>query len=144
MMQVRSVEVTAIEAKRLVKQGERLPNVRIDNNSTILSVSRGDGDTANIDFRFSVNYSGIGYIKIEGGLQVEGGVEPLIAEWTKTGNMPTEEANIVHNVILSNCMVSAVLLAREIKLMPPIPMPRVQLQKQQPGKPHASSGMEVA
>jgi hypothetical protein len=143
MMQVRSVEITAIEAKRLVKQGERLPNVRIDNNSTILSVSKGEGDTAHIDFRFTVNYSGIGFIKIEGGLVVEGGTDALIAEWSRTGNMPTDEANIVHNVILSNCMVSAVLLSREIKLMPPIPMPRVNLQKQQPGKP-ASGGIEVA
>jgi hypothetical protein len=143
MMQVRSVEFTSIEAKRLVKQGERLPNVRIDNNSAITSVVRGDGDTATIDFRFTVNYSGVGYIKIEGSIHVEEGVDAIVTEWAKSGAMPHEDANMIHNIILSNCMVSAVLLSREIKLMPPIPMPRVNMQKP-PGKQGASSGMEVA
>ena len=89
-----------------------------------------------------VNYANRGFIKIEGKVTVSGDVEKLITEWSQKASMPVDDANIIHNVIMSNCLPTALLVARDVKLPPPFPMPRVNIQKK--GDRSASDGMEVA
>ena len=38
-------------------------------------------------------------------------------------------ANVVHNTIVSNCLPTALLVARDIKLPPPFPLPHITVQK---------------
>lgn len=40
-------------------------------------------------------------------------------------------AEKVHNTILSNCVVQATLLSKEVQLPPPIPMPNVSIGKKE-------------
>lgn len=141
-MQIKSFETTGIEARRFSKSGERVANVRIDQNSSIIQITKTPEDSASIDFRFTANYVGLGFIKIEGQMTVTGEVDTLIADWTREGNMNPEEANVVHNTIVSNCLPTALLIARDIKLPPPFPLPRVNIQKK--NEPRHSSGVEVA
>jgi len=141
-MKVTSFETLSIEAKRFTQSSEKVQNVRVDQNSSITEITRVESDTANIGFRFMVNYSNRGYIKIEGAMVVNGDIEPLIKEWSKTASMPVEEANIVHNVIVSNCIPAALLVSRDVKLPPPFPLPRVNIQKKS-SKQHVG-GIEVA
>ena len=87
-MQLMGFETNTIEAKRFSKSGEHMANIRIDHNSTVTQISRSSDRTASVEFRFTVNYVGMGYIKIEGNVLLEGEVDPLIKEWSATSSMP--------------------------------------------------------
>jgi hypothetical protein len=142
-MQILGFEISVIEAKRFSKQGEKLNNIRVDHNSSVIQINRIPDGNAMVDFRFTTNYVGMGYIKIEGQLILVGEVGPVIDEWTKTGSMPADVANLVHNTVVPNCIPTAMLVARDIRLPPPVPFPRINIQQQKkPGS--ASSGVEVA
>lgn len=141
-MQIRSFETAAIEAKRFSKSGEKVMNIKIENNSAITQISKMDDGLYQIDFRFTANYTGMGYIKIEGHLNVVELGEKAMDDWRRTNNLPVDDANAVHNAIVSNCMVTALIISREIKLPAPIPIPRINMQKKPEIRP--SDGVEVA
>jgi hypothetical protein len=141
-MQVKSFEMSVIEAKRFSKSGERMTNIRIDQNSSITQVVRLSEESISVDFRFTANYAGMGFIKIEGQIIGEGNANEIMTEWAKDGSMPVEEANVVHNTIVANCLPTALLVARDIKLPPPFPLPHINVQKKGAIKP--GSGVEVA
>ncbi|MBN1110402.1 MAG: hypothetical protein JXA45_06555 [Methanomassiliicoccales archaeon] len=141
-MQIRSFEITAIEAKRFSKSGERMANIKVENNSTITQMARGEGGLSHIDFRFTANYTGLGYIKIEGQITVSEMEEKVLDEWRGTNKLPVDDANTIHNAVVSNCMVTALIVAREIKLPAPLPIPRINVQKKPEARP--SNGVEVA
>jgi hypothetical protein len=141
-MQVKSFEMSVIEAKRFNKSGERISNVRVDQNSSIIQVMRLSDETVSVDFRFTANYTGMGFIKIEGQIIGDGNAEAIMTEWTRDGSMPVEEANIVHNTVVANCLPTALLVARDIKLPPPFPLPQINIQKKGAIKP--GSGVEIA
>jgi hypothetical protein len=141
-MQVKGFETHTIEAKRFSKSGERISNVRIDQNSTVTQISKVGEDTASVEFRFTANYVGMGYIKIEGQIMLCGEVSNLVDEWSKKNSMPDEAANLVHNSIVSNCIPTALLVSRDIRLPPPFPLPRVNIQKKNVRGPGES--VEVA
>ena len=142
-MKVVKFETSGIEAKRFTRAGERVGgNVRIDQNSSITHITPAGEGRASIGYRFTVNYTGMGYIKMEGEMDFEGDSEALMASWSKDGSMPPEIANVVHNTIVSTCLPSALLISRDIKLPPPFPLPRVKVQ--QKAKPRPSDGFEVA
>lgn len=141
-MQIRSLETTAIESKRFSKTGEKMVNIKIENNSAITQISKGEGDICYIDFRFTANYTGLGYIKIEGHIVASDLSEKMMDDWRRTNNLPVEDANTVHNAVVSNCMITAMIVAREIKLPAPMPIPRINMQKKQEFRP--SDGVEVA
>ncbi len=144
-MQVKSFEITGIEAKRFSKPGEKLNNIRIDHNSTVTQIAKVSDDVAVADFRFTANYVGLGYIKIEGQVSVQGEVAEVLGEWQRQNSMPPDFANLVHNTVVPNCIPTAMLIARDIRLPPPVPMPRINVQQQSPPKrPGDSSGVEVA
>jgi hypothetical protein len=141
-MQIKSLETTAIESKRFSKTGEKMGNIKIENNSAITQISRGEGDLSYIDFRFTANYTGLGYIKIEGHITVSDLSDKMMDDWRRTNNLPLDDANTVHNAVVSNCMVTALIIAREIKLPAPMPIPRINMQKKPEIRP--SDGVEVA
>ena len=141
-MQVKSFEMSVIEAKRFSKAGERMANIRIDQNSSITQVVRISDETISVDFRFTANYAGMGFIKIEGQIIGEGNANAIMTEWTKDGSLPVDDANVVHNTVVSNCLPTALLVARDIKLPPPFPLPHINVQKKGAIKP--GSGVEIA
>ncbi|HTY46541.1 MAG TPA: hypothetical protein VEH08_02270 [Methanomassiliicoccales archaeon] len=144
-MQVKSFEITGIEAKRFSKPGEKLNNIRIDHNSTVTQIAKVADDVVVADFRFTANYVGLGYIKIEGQVLVQGEVGDVLGEWQRMNSMPPDFANLVHNTVVPNCIPTAMLIARDIRLPPPVPMPRINVQPAAPPKrPGDPSGVEVA
>jgi len=143
-MNLSGFETNTIEAKRFSKTGEHMANIRIDHNSTVTQINRVSDRTASVEFRFTVNYVGMGYIKIEGTVILEGQVDDLVKEWTTTSSMPNEDANIVHNVVVSNCIPTALLIARDIRLPPPFPLPRINVEKKAAPAPRTAPGPEFA
>ena len=124
-----NITFKTVDARRL---GAVKSQVNINNNSTIVSVTK-EGDKINVGFVFSSSYEpNIGIIRIEGDLAIEDSrenIEKALAEWEKSEKtkLPKEMAESVHNTILSNCIVEASILARDIKLPSPVPMPQVTL-----------------
>jgi hypothetical protein len=54
-------------------------------------------------------------------------IETLYKGWKKDKKVPPEVMTPILNSILTRCNVEALLLAREVSLPPPIPLPRVKV-----------------
>ncbi len=141
-MPIKHFELTSIDGKRFSKMGEKPRNIRIDHNSTVTLIVETSDREANVDFRFTATYSGLGVIKIEGSLIYEGDAPALAKQWSTEGKMPDKVAGEIHTTIMNNCIPEAVMIARDVRLPPPIPMPKVNIRGKQAGRP--SSGVEVA
>ncbi len=148
-MPIKTFELTSTDAKRFSKLGERFPQLRVDQNTTITSLTAISDADARIDFRFTVNYSGMGMINIEGRIVWEGEAKALADQFSQKKGIPNEVFNQILGAIFTNCLPSAVILARDLQLPPPIPPPP-QMQ-QQGGKATTAHGpkdkqrsMEVA
>ncbi len=143
-MPVKNFEMVTIDARRFSKSGEKHTNIRIDHNSSITQIVEINDKEASIDYRFTANYTGIGVIKIEGRIVFEGEAAEIAHMWATEHKMPDDVANQIHGAIMSNCLPEAVILARDIRLPPPIPMPQVKVGGQQEKKSQPSTGIEVA
>ncbi len=134
------LKYTEIEAKRF---SEAKGRVNVSNNSTITSVTQA-GDKASIDFVFTSSYEpNVGEIRIKGNIRVSDSkenVERVVKEWEESGqkNLSTDMAEDIHNVIISNCVIETVILAREIQLPSPVPIPRISMK----GKEKSREGTE--
>ena len=146
-MAVKGFELTALDGKRFFRSGDRLGNVRIDNNGTVTLVTEVNEHTAAVDFRFTTNYRAveevIGMIRIEGQVLFDGDAKKIVREWSGAGKMPDEVASEVLTVIMNNCIPEATMIARDLRLPPPIPIPPVQVQSQPP-KQKGRGSVEVA
>src|SRR5438128_11512836 len=146
-MPIKTFELSSVDGRRFVKPAERWINLRVDHNSTVTLVSELGERQASVDFRFTANYHAseavVGLIQIEGNILWEGDARALVRDWTEGGQMPYDVAQEIHTVIMTNCIPEAVLLARELRLPPPIPIPHVTVP-QQPGKPTNGRSPEIA
>ena len=132
-MPIKGFDISSIDAKRFTKPGEKFQNLRIDNNSTVTTITLVGEDQAALEYRFIANYVGVGMIKMEGKILIEGDAKEIVDTWSKSNNMPPEVANQVHSTVITNCLPVAVVIARDIGLPPPLP-PLPQIQMQQPQK----------
>ncbi|MFQ5909302.1 MAG: hypothetical protein ACE5IJ_01100 [Thermoplasmata archaeon] len=139
-MPVKHFELLAIEGKRFFKMGEKPANVRIDHNSSVTLITEKSKNEVAIEFRFTANYQGLGVISIEGSLIYGGDAKEIAQQWRSQRKMPDKVATEIHQAIMSNCIPEAVLIARDIRLPPPVPLPPIRFT----GKPKDSTGVEVA
>ena len=146
-MPIRTFELSHVDGRRFVKSTDRWINLRVDHNSTVTLISELGDHQASVDFRFTANYHAseavVGLIQIEGNILWEGDAKALVKGWSAGGQMPPDVAQEIHTVIMTNCISDAVLLARELRLPPPIPIPQVNVP-QQPGKPAKGRSPEIA
>jgi hypothetical protein len=142
-MALKGIEFTTLEGKRFTKRDEKLGQVRIDTNSTVTSISERNNKEAEVAFRYSVTYGGAGMITIEGRFIYEGDAPALAKEWGEKRNMPNEMASEIHTSIIQACIPLAILLARDLQLRLPIPLPNINI-KDDKKKNRESSGIEVA
>ncbi len=120
---IKTFRIDAVEAKRFIEPENAPKEIRIDNNSTVVSITQINNDQARLDFRFTVTYTGIGMIAIEGIILYEGNTKELMSEWRNKHRMPDHIAQEVHGTIINNCVIESVVLAKEVHLPPPIPPP---------------------
>lgn len=145
MIAIKGWELNSIEAKRFSKVGEKLTNVRIDHNNTVTSVVPLNQTDLSIEFRFTANYTGMGFVRMDGRIVVSDDArspDTIAKEWSTTNNMPSDFANLVHNAVISNCIITATIITRDIQLPPPVPLPQVDTSQQK--KNQSPKGMEVA
>lgn len=116
--------VRGIEARRFLKEGEKTSKVGINNNSSIINMEKKDGELA-IDFVFTSIYNpSIASIKIDGTLYYRGDdIEDILETWKKEKTIRRID---IQNVIIEKGLMEAVILAKELNVVPPIPLPRIQ------------------
>ena len=142
-MPVKNFEFSTIDARRFSRSTEVHQNIQINVNHEITQVIERDGGITEMNFRFAVNYTGMGAvaaIKLEGFLMYEGETG-LAQKWNTEKKLPDPVANEVLNLIMRNCVMQGVVIARDMRLPPPVQLPQVKVGK----KPDQSySGMEFA
>ncbi len=126
--------IDGMEAKRFIDPENAPHEIRIDNNSSIISINQVDADKAKVEFKFTITYSGIGVIIFDGTLIYEGNVKELVDEWREKHRMPDDAAQEIHGTIINNCVIEAVLIAKELRLPPPIPPPAQAMAPKKGGK----------
>ena len=71
-------------------------------------------------------------------LTVSRGRRAFTGQW----QLPNDVANEIHTTIMTVCIPEAVVIARDLRLPPPIPIPQVTVPT--PQTPSKHSGMDVA
>ena len=144
-MPIKSFELNSLDAKRFTKLGERVPQLRVDQNTAITNVTAVSDREVAMEFRFVVNYVGVGVIKLEGRLVWDGEAKALASQWSEKHTLPNEVFGPVLAAAYANCMPATVTIARDIGLPPPLPPPPMagRMGAQGKGKDRGSS-MEVA
>ena len=133
------LELTGIDAKRYARANEGHGQVRINHNSSVTLVKETAADQATVEFRYTAEYGPLGSIRIEGSMLFSCDAKALEQQWRTSSQMPAEVATEIHSTVMRACVPQAVLLARDLQLPPPIPLPAVQFQ--QPGQ--AQKGASV-
>ena len=116
-----SFNLNVVEAKRFIDVKKTPKNLHINHNLSIRGVNKSDTGFE-VDFAFTVNYTTVGFISIEGTVYVESR-EEFEEHWTAHGKLPDKDMEQLNLMILNNCIIEALILSREIKLPPPIPPP---------------------
>jgi len=143
-MPVKNFEFMTIDARRFARSTEIQKNIQIQVNHEITQVIERAEKETEFNFRFAVNYTGMGAIasiKFEGYVLFEG-QSGIAQKWLKEKKLPDDVANEVLNLIMRNCLMQGVVLARDMRLPPPVQMPQVKVG-QKPGQ-SMSTGMEIA
>ena len=138
---IKGFDLASIEARKFVKPGEKIANVRIDHNNTVTMIAKTADVEVTVDFRFSVSYVGVAVMHMEGKLVYVCKADQIVKLWGETHNMPNEMASEVHTFVLSACIPNAVLIARDLNIPPPIPLPKVEMGAKPAPPPR---GVEVA
>jgi len=147
-MPLSNIELTSVEGKRFVRRDEPIHKLDINSNSSVTRVQQIAEDQAEVEFRYTVNYIGVGFIKIEGRLLFKGDAAALVTDWSSKRNMPDTVAQELHTAIMGTCIPESVIIARDLNLMVPIPLPKIDLKKAKEagkaGEAGSLGGMEVA
>ncbi len=124
-----------IESMSCEKKKQPFGPIQISSNNQITGISKTkmmDGsDGIAVSFRYTTQYKGkdedIGNIDFSGKVFYNGGNFGKIADmWDKEKKLdPSESVNII-NIILSEASVTAVIVANQMRLPPPIPLPRAK------------------
>ena len=145
-MPVLDIILEKIDAKRK-KVGAKPEEVRVSNNSKITKIERstveGVGDAVLVHFEFTTNYMpDMGDIVIGGRLIYhDKKLKDMVKE--EKGNLIFKDISVfqeVQNVILRSSTMEALIIAKELRLPPPIQLPAVVLddkQKTGPDKGYA-------
>jgi len=129
-MNIKNMNLSFIEARRYSRQGKPT-NIRIDHNSTVTLFTVTGKGTAQVEFEYTASYGPLGMIKFGGELVYEGkDAEEVAKKWRETKNMPNDVASQIHTAIMHFCLPEAVMVSRDLRLPPPIPMPQVRFDKE--------------
>ncbi|RLI95658.1 MAG: hypothetical protein DRO92_01565 [Candidatus Altiarchaeales archaeon] len=131
-----NMEYINLEAKRF---NNVKGTINVHNNSNISDISKID-DEVTVSFTFTSVYEpDIGVIKIDGKIRISDANEEIKEAFNKwesseKKSIPHKLAERLHNTIISNCIIEATLLSREILLPPPIPTPRISTSNKEKTK----------
>lgn len=134
-MPILGLSIGTIEANREEKKVSQ--EVKVNSTPRILDVKEADvpnidKKVLSVDFEFVTIYEpDFGRIVIKGKiLYLTGKNKAVMDEWKKKKHLPEEISLELFNYIFRRCLLKASLLAEDLQLPPPMPMPKVSPKKE--------------
>lgn len=132
-MNIINIAFNEISAK---KQNPAKGNVNVSNNVKVVSVkeSKLNLDTTRktfeIEFEYLTTYNpDVGSIQLKGrllGIHQAEQVDELLSQWEKEKKLTNKQAPLYINPIMNKAVLETIILARELELPSPIPLPNVK------------------
>ena len=121
------------------KYGPSKGKIQVKNNVSLkdiekadLSVGSAKQGTLRFHFEFTAKYepklADIVIIGFLTAFESPDKMKEILDGWKKDKKLPNDIMSSVLNTILSRCNVEALLLAREVNLPPPIPLPKISVK----------------
>ena len=131
-MPAKGFQLIAIEAKRHRKSAPQ-KQVRIDHNTTILSVEKKSDKEMVVELRYTVSYGLLGIVQLD--YQVayieNSNIEAAIKKWESEHKLPDKIAEAVHNRALAQGSFEVLNIAKKMNLPPPfkVEIPQIKIGK---------------
>ena len=148
-MNTKKFQIIAIDAKRHRKSAPQ-KQVRIDHNTTILSLREKNNKELDIEIRYTVSYGLLGIVQLDCGITYFNKSEKNITEtaekWEKEHKLPDSIAEIVHNQVLARGSFEVLNIAKKLNLPPPfkIEIPQIKIGKNEYNASKQNRGPEIA
>lgn len=133
---ITGVQITKVTAERKKAAGGK---VSIDNNTVLKEVTEKPVNVkkqggVSLAFDFIANYvneekTPVASIVIEADvlfLEEAGKAKEIVDAWKKNRTLDKELLRESMNAIMDKCNVAAILVARELNLPPPVPLPKIK------------------
>jgi hypothetical protein len=129
--------VVRLQFTKMSVERKNIPsgNININNNITIIDVKEekvGVGEQPlKVSFSFTSKFDpDFGSIDFEGFMiYMPENAKEILKSWKKDKSLPKEIRTELMNGALSKCNIEAILLAREVGLPSPIPLPTLEPKK---------------
>ncbi|MBT4824976.1 hypothetical protein HN695_01865 [Candidatus Woesearchaeota archaeon] len=121
------------------KKGPTKGKVNISNNVTIedleessFSIGQEEQKSLKVIFKFNSTYDpDVGYIELLGDLifiEEKSRIKEIFETWKEKRRVDKDLMAEILNIILTRCNIQALILARDINLPSPIPLPKVKVE----------------
>ncbi len=130
-MPIIGLTFNAFEARR--NEGKLMPEVKINSSPFLKEIKEVTVPSINkkvlsIIFEFKTRYTpDIGEIKIDGDLlYLTENNAKILEKWKKETKLPDRDSIIVVNHLFKKCLLKSAMMAEDLQLPPPIPMPKIK------------------
>ena len=90
------------------------------------------------NFTYTVSYDpGVGLIELQGdilSMQENKTVDAVVKEWNEKKSVPRKLTTILMTHIMQKCSMQALIMARDVSLPPPVPLPKFKAPTVAPEK----------
>jgi hypothetical protein len=139
IMGVIGVDFNKIQVERT---GNLKGEIKINNNVSVKTVDKIDipvkkqgQEGLSFGFEFTSTYEpNVGKVTINGNIiavEEKKAAEQAVKDWKKDKKTDSDIMATVMNSILEKCHIESLILSREVKLPPPIPLPKVKPKEKQ-------------
>ena len=148
-MPAKGFQVIAIEAKRHKKAAPQ-KQVRIDHNTTVLSVRKISDTDLSIEMRYTVSYGLLGIVQLDCEIvffdKQKKKIKDIENKWEREHKLPDTVAEIIHNRVLAQGSFEVLNITKKLNLPPPfkIEIPQIKIGKQNNNKTDKDNSPEIA
>ena len=148
-MPAKGFQVIAIEAKRHKKSAPQ-KQVRIDHNTTILSVRKKNDTELSVEMRYTVSYGLLGIVQLDCEIiyfeDKKNVIQNVEKKWAKEHKLPDDIAEIIHNRVLAQGSFEVLNIAKKLNLPPPfkIEIPQIKIGKHSKTSQRKDNSPEIA
>ncbi len=131
-MPVKGFQIIAIEAKRHNKARPQ-SQVRIDHNTTIISVKSNTKNEISVEIRYTVSYGLLGIVQLDCEVKYseKEDLTEAVKKWELKHKLADNIAEAVHNKVLAQGSFEVLNIAKKMNLPPPfkIEIPQIKIGK---------------
>ena len=148
-MPAKGFQVIAIEAKRHKKAAPQ-KQIRIDHNTTVLSVRKMSDTDLSVEMRYTVSYGLLGIVQLDCEIiffdKLKNKIRDIESKWEREHKLPDDIAEVIHNRVLAQGSFEVLNVAKKLNLPPPfkIEIPQIKIGKQKNDNKKKDNSPEIA